>query len=280
MVMLDVPDKLSVMTYLYQMRAYYTGQMMQVQQIGETAKESMYTIGEQDSDNEDEDEDSQNENDLDQDDESDAEMHLESDEIANKIKTNNTPGEKMRKISKGNTSPSNTYSYGNDGVKTSNTNANAIDNAAFCMNDENEMARNALNNKAYTGHSSETNANTSSSPTHHKKERFTLSKLKSGKLRDLQKLITSSFEKEKEKGKDRDREIEKGKENKNEKEKRKEKNNDREHAFGDVSVESNERPKLMTRKQLYYPFDSDSDEEIELGVKNSRGKSRRSDRFF
>jgi len=34
MVLLAVPDKLSVMTYLYQLRAYFTGQTLEVQQIG------------------------------------------------------------------------------------------------------------------------------------------------------------------------------------------------------------------------------------------------------
>ena len=34
MVLLAVPDKLSVMTYLHQLRAYFTGQTLEVQQIG------------------------------------------------------------------------------------------------------------------------------------------------------------------------------------------------------------------------------------------------------
>nr|XP_022330026.1 EH domain-binding protein 1-like isoform X4 [Crassostrea virginica] len=48
MVLLAVPDKLSVMTYLHQLRAYFTGQTLEVQQIGTNARESMYTIGEMD----------------------------------------------------------------------------------------------------------------------------------------------------------------------------------------------------------------------------------------
>ena len=46
MVLLAVPDKLSVMTYLYQLRAYFTGQTLEVQQIGSNAQESTYTVGE------------------------------------------------------------------------------------------------------------------------------------------------------------------------------------------------------------------------------------------
>ena len=46
MVLLAVPDKLSVMTYLYQLRAYFTGQTLEVQQIGSNARESTYTVGE------------------------------------------------------------------------------------------------------------------------------------------------------------------------------------------------------------------------------------------
>ena len=46
MVLLAVPDKLSVMTYLYQLRAYFTGQTLEVQQIGSNARESTYTMGE------------------------------------------------------------------------------------------------------------------------------------------------------------------------------------------------------------------------------------------
>ena len=45
MVLLAVPDKLSVMTYLYQMRAYFTGQTLEIQQIGSSARESTYTVG-------------------------------------------------------------------------------------------------------------------------------------------------------------------------------------------------------------------------------------------
>ncbi|XP_076306130.1 EH domain-binding protein 1-like isoform X8 [Tachypleus tridentatus] len=50
MVILAVPDKLAVMTYLYQLRAHFTGQEVKVQQIGQTATDSTYTIREPDSD--------------------------------------------------------------------------------------------------------------------------------------------------------------------------------------------------------------------------------------
>lgn len=50
MVLLAVPDKLSVMTYLYQLRAHFTGQTLEVQQIGFNAQESTYTVGEHDTD--------------------------------------------------------------------------------------------------------------------------------------------------------------------------------------------------------------------------------------
>ncbi|CAH2009130.1 unnamed protein product [Acanthoscelides obtectus] len=43
--MLAVPDKLAVMTYLHQLRAYFTGYELEVQQIGKTADESNYIIG-------------------------------------------------------------------------------------------------------------------------------------------------------------------------------------------------------------------------------------------
>lgn len=46
MVLTAVPDKLSVMTYLYQLRSYFTGQTLEVQQIGSTAQESTYMVGE------------------------------------------------------------------------------------------------------------------------------------------------------------------------------------------------------------------------------------------
>lgn len=49
MVLTAVPDKLSVMTYLYQLRSYFTGQTLEVQQIGSTAQESTYMVGEFDS---------------------------------------------------------------------------------------------------------------------------------------------------------------------------------------------------------------------------------------
>ncbi|XP_067006854.2 EH domain-binding protein 1 [Anabrus simplex] len=42
---LAVPDKLSVMTYLYQLRAHFTGHELEVQQIGKTTDESSYMIG-------------------------------------------------------------------------------------------------------------------------------------------------------------------------------------------------------------------------------------------
>ncbi len=50
MVLLAVPDKLCVMTYLYQLRSYFTGQILEVQQIGCNARESTYTVGEHDTD--------------------------------------------------------------------------------------------------------------------------------------------------------------------------------------------------------------------------------------
>ncbi|KAL0273514.1 UNVERIFIED_CONTAM: hypothetical protein PYX00_006151 [Menopon gallinae] len=47
---LTVPDKLAVMTYLYQLRAHFTGHELEVKQIGKTANESSYMIGRFDSD--------------------------------------------------------------------------------------------------------------------------------------------------------------------------------------------------------------------------------------
>ncbi|CAH1791900.1 unnamed protein product [Owenia fusiformis] len=52
MVLQSVPDKLSVMTYLYQIRAYFTGQTLEIQQIGLNASESMYTVGDHEDDDE------------------------------------------------------------------------------------------------------------------------------------------------------------------------------------------------------------------------------------
>ena len=50
MVLLAVPDKLSVMTYLYQLRSHFTGMNLEIQQIGSSAQESTYTVGEFDTD--------------------------------------------------------------------------------------------------------------------------------------------------------------------------------------------------------------------------------------
>lgn len=41
-----VPDKLSVMTYLYQLRAYFTGQALRVRQLGASTSESVYAVRE------------------------------------------------------------------------------------------------------------------------------------------------------------------------------------------------------------------------------------------
>ncbi|KAL1123843.1 hypothetical protein AAG570_001614 [Ranatra chinensis] len=49
---LAVPDKLAVMTYLYQLRAHFTGHELEVQQIGKTTDESSYMIGRFKTDNE------------------------------------------------------------------------------------------------------------------------------------------------------------------------------------------------------------------------------------
>lgn len=51
MSLLAVPDKLAVMTYLYQLRAHFTGHQLQVQQIGNTSDESSYIIGNYKTDN-------------------------------------------------------------------------------------------------------------------------------------------------------------------------------------------------------------------------------------
>ncbi|KAL4238368.1 EH domain-binding protein [Mactra antiquata] len=48
MVLLAVPDKLAVMTYLHQLRAYFTGTSLEIQQIGKSSSESTYTLGEHD----------------------------------------------------------------------------------------------------------------------------------------------------------------------------------------------------------------------------------------
>lgn len=51
MSLLAVPDKLAVMTYLYQLRAHFTGHQLQIQQIGNTSDESSYIIGDYKTDN-------------------------------------------------------------------------------------------------------------------------------------------------------------------------------------------------------------------------------------
>ncbi|XP_070577685.1 EH domain-binding protein 1-like isoform X4 [Ptychodera flava] len=45
MVLLNVPDKLAVMTYLYQLRTYFTGQAMEVGTIGDPQRKSTYVVG-------------------------------------------------------------------------------------------------------------------------------------------------------------------------------------------------------------------------------------------
>lgn len=51
MSLLAVPDKLAVMTYLYQLRAHFTGHQLQIEQIGTTSDESSYIIGNYKTDN-------------------------------------------------------------------------------------------------------------------------------------------------------------------------------------------------------------------------------------
>ncbi|XP_060562062.1 EH domain-binding protein 1-like isoform X3 [Ruditapes philippinarum] len=48
MVLLAVPDKLAVMTYLHQLRSYFTGTSLEIQQVGPSSSESTYTLGEHD----------------------------------------------------------------------------------------------------------------------------------------------------------------------------------------------------------------------------------------
>ncbi|KAK7604096.1 hypothetical protein V9T40_004369 [Parthenolecanium corni] len=50
MELLTVPDKLAVMTYLYQLQAHFRGHELEVQQIGKTTDESSYMIGRFDTD--------------------------------------------------------------------------------------------------------------------------------------------------------------------------------------------------------------------------------------
>ncbi|XP_077867946.1 LOW QUALITY PROTEIN: EH domain-binding protein 1-like [Saccoglossus kowalevskii] len=45
MVLLSVPDKLSVMTYLFQLRTHFLGQAMEVHTIGDPQKQSTYVVG-------------------------------------------------------------------------------------------------------------------------------------------------------------------------------------------------------------------------------------------
>lgn len=51
MSLLAVPDKLAVMTYLYQLRAHFTGHQLQIEQLGNTTDESSYVIGNYKTDN-------------------------------------------------------------------------------------------------------------------------------------------------------------------------------------------------------------------------------------
>lgn len=51
MSLLAIPDKLAVMTYLYQLRAHFTGHQLEIEQIGNTSDESSYIIGNYKSDN-------------------------------------------------------------------------------------------------------------------------------------------------------------------------------------------------------------------------------------
>lgn len=51
MSLLTVPDKLAVMTYLHQLRAHFTGNQLQIEQLGKTADESSYIIGNYKTDN-------------------------------------------------------------------------------------------------------------------------------------------------------------------------------------------------------------------------------------
>ncbi|BFZ11981.1 hypothetical protein BsWGS_15021 [Bradybaena similaris] len=52
MVLLAVPDKLCVMTYLHQLKSYFTGKTLALQQIGPSTNESTYTLGERDEEDE------------------------------------------------------------------------------------------------------------------------------------------------------------------------------------------------------------------------------------
>ncbi|CAL8110865.1 unnamed protein product [Orchesella dallaii] len=45
MMLLAVPDKLAVMTYLYQLRAHFTGCQLEVQNLGATGSQSQYVVG-------------------------------------------------------------------------------------------------------------------------------------------------------------------------------------------------------------------------------------------
>ncbi|XP_054154387.1 EH domain-binding protein 1-like isoform X2 [Oppia nitens] len=235
MLMLSVPDKLSVMTYLYQLRAHFCGQEMQLQQIGDTAKDSMYTIGEQDSDNE-VDCNQLNDNQI-----NDNQFNQRK----RTIRSNSTNKEEMR---------DDVISY----VK-------AIDNKAFSMVDETNTNGSLIHNKRQIGgnrselSSTGDSGNTTVSPTHHNsnktKEKFSFSRLRNGKLKELQKILSNSLDL---------------KDNGNQKEVQTTTtttsitdNNNTDSSNGSMSG-SREKPKLMTRKQLLYPFDSDSDEEIEL----------------
>lgn len=47
MVLLNVPDKLAVMTYLHQLRAHFTGQEMSLMQLGGNTEESSYSSAQQ-----------------------------------------------------------------------------------------------------------------------------------------------------------------------------------------------------------------------------------------
>lgn len=245
MLVLDVPDKLAVMTYLHQLRAHFTGPQINMQQIGKSKHETMSTIGEDESD-EDVHED-ENRFDSEGEDSDDEEEEDDDNDVVDYRKDLS-----MKELENENYG----LNLNSENIKTTEQ---VVANSELKKNRSLEME-----NKKLISHEENYSVKAEETRTEQMEDNES-----NGSSNRPKVLKGSSLEEKRENFFKLSEEIRKNLSNPCEgKVENLEENVERDHSSGRPQSSSKERPKLMTRKQLMYPFDSDSEEEEP--VKNSK----------
>lgn len=213
MVILAVPDKLAVMTYLYQLKAHFSGQEIKIQQIGPTSQDSTYAVRDGDSDEEIPSFQRTNSHDS-------SSQKSDKDTSDSKLPWNSSQEITLQlKVTKEQTE----INESKNPIHDKSVKAPVQDSVNTAVPDRSNVVLHKI-------------PSSQSSPALSKSDKFPFSALKPTELLKIPKLLVKDSQPKKD-------------------------------TSPPVS-QPKERPKLMTRKQLMNPFDSDGEEEEELAAQS------------